>query len=169
MVKIEGPQSRIESVAVARALVMGTQAIKPGDELKAPIELLDKNNKIVPFVTAEPIEVIVRPTLAPLVPRHNVLITPSWIGQPAFGFRIEGYTLVPNQVELTGDSRKLSNIATIETEPIRIEGLNQDKSISVALRIPQGLAIKGSKSVTVRIRVRPNPSQPPAQNEPPGP
>lgn len=153
MVKIEGPQSRIDDVATARALVMGSKAIKPGDQLVAPVELLDKNNKIVPFVTAEPNEVTVRPTLAPIVPRHNLLVTPNWQGQPAFGFRVVSYTITPNQVEVAGDYKRLTTIATLETEPIPLSELSTDKTVTVALRVPSGLSLKGSRNVTVRIKV----------------
>lgn len=153
MVKVEGAQSKVKEVVQCRALLMGVDRIKPGMEVRVPVELLDAGGKVVTLVSADPKEVVIRPTLIPVLPRHAVLVTPTWKGQPAFGYRIVRYTLTPNQVELTGDHRLLSRISTVETKPIDIEGLKQSATLETNLVLPSGSSTKDLKKVRVRIEV----------------
>lgn len=157
MVTVEGPQSRVKQVVQCRALLMSTDRVKPGMEVRVPIEVLDKSGKVVPQVTADPKEVVVRPTLVPLLPRHNVLVVPSWKGQPAFGYRVKSYTISPNQLELTGDHKKLSKVSTVDTEPINLDGLRDSKVIEVFAVLPSGSGSKNGRKIVVRVVIEKEP------------
>lgn len=166
MVKIEGAESRLESVATVRAVLLVDKQLKPGMKFPIPLEFLDKDNKIVPGVTADRIEVVVTPTLIPLLQRHSLLVVPLYRGQPAFGYQVESIDVSPNQVDLTGDDRKLSRLTTVETQPIDLTGLTETKTVEATLVIPNGGQAK-RKSVSVRIRIGKVP-QPANMPDPPG-
>lgn len=160
MIKIEGPQSRIDMVVTVRAMVLSPERFKPGMRFSAPLEFLDKNNKVVSGVAADVNEVTVIPTLLALTPRHSLLVTPQWRGQPAFGYRVASITVTPNQIEVTGDDRKLSRLSTVSTQPIDLTGLTSSRTFQAKLELPSGAQAKSTKPITVRVIIEKEPVTP---------
>lgn len=163
MVRIEGPESRLELVAKVRAVLIPDKPLKPGMKFMVPLEFLDKNNKVIPGVTADRDEVQVTPTLIPLLQRHSFLVIPSFEGQPAFGYQVDAIEVAPNQVDFTGDDRRLSRVTTVRTLPINLAGLTESRSFEVRLQPVDGGAPKRG-AVTVRVRISKTPVPP---TEPP--
>jgi YbbR domain-containing protein len=164
-VTLSGPARDIARVGQVRAQLDLTE-FKPGSSFTVPVEVLDKNNKPLADVASDPAEVEIRPTLSELPTEKNVLITPQWVGQPAFGFRVRGYSIFPTQISASGDKEQLATLQTLDTEPINIEGLKSDTEITVNLRVPKGITVDARRRrVSVQIRIEPIPQQP--EREPP--
>lgn len=141
-VTIYGAESFLAKVRRARVLLYLSQ-VKAGTSMTMPIEILDESNRSIPYVFSEPSEVTVNPsvTAAPAIKR--VLISPNWKGQPAFGFKVDSYEIRPPQLSVRGESAAMSRLATLETEPISIEGLNADVTVSAKLKFPDGIKPAG--------------------------
>jgi len=93
----------------------------------------------------------------------NVLVTPRWVGTPAFGYEVDSVIVEPNQVTLTGESRVLAAIQKVWTEPIDLTGLKTSKTVTVPLQVPSGTK---SSDPSVRVEVRLNKIAPTAVPEP---
>lgn len=157
-VTVRGPASLLPRVKRVRVL-LDLSRIRPSGTYPLPVEILDESNRPVPWLTANPPQVTVSPAVAPAPAARSVLITPSWSGQPAFGFQVTQYEIRPMQVRVKGESRELSSITTVETEPIPIEGAKQDITLRVRLRLPSGLT-SDTKEVRVVVRIAPAPTSP---------
>jgi YbbR domain-containing protein len=151
-VDISGPKQFVDSVAQVRVIFDLSKA-KPGVSQALTVEPLDKNDKIVRMVTCDPVAIVARPSLLPAPTKKSLIVSPKWKGQPAFGYEIASVEVQPNMVEVEGKSETLSRLATIETEPVSIEGLAENKDIEVRMVVPQGVAVGVSRTVRVRVRV----------------
>jgi YbbR domain-containing protein len=81
-------------------------------------------------------------------------VTPVFTGQPAFGYRVTGYSVSPNEIATSGESSDVSSMTTVDTEPISLEGLTSDRTFRVRLRLAEGLTSTVGDEVTVTVRVR---------------
>ncbi|HZH98122.1 MAG TPA: CdaR family protein [Fimbriimonadaceae bacterium] len=164
-VTLSGPARDIARVGQVRAQ-LDLSEFTAGRSYPVVVEVLDKNNKPLADVASDPAEVEIRPTLSELPTQKNVLITPQWAGQPAFGFRVRGYSIFPTQVSASGDKEQLATLQTLDTEMINIEGLRGDTELTVDLRVPKGIRVEARrKRVSVQIRIEPIP-QVPAPDKP---
>ncbi len=158
-VRIEGAESYVGKVA--QVLVkLNIANLQSGVANPLVVEVYDSTGLRVQNLTVTPSSIQVIPTLAPLAPQRNVLITPSFSGQPEFGFQVIDFEVRPNQVTLTGDDRTLQGVKTVSTEPVELAGLRSDATRIVSLRIPKGLQSAAGRRVSVFVRVRPTPPRP---------
>lgn len=159
-VTLEGPESQIKSVERVRAQVnLGGSNYKGGGTFTVNVEVLGKSN-VLPLVSVNPSQVIVKPVLSPALASKNVLVSPSWRGQPAAGFKISRVEIRPNSIDLRGDTRVLRDIQSIETAPIDLAGITSTRSFTASLVTPRGITAN-PKTVQVRVRIEAIP-QPPA-------
>ena len=70
------------------------------------------------------------------------------------GFRVESYTVVPNQIDVTGESQDVSKVTTVDTDPIDLSSLRSSRTVSVRIRLPNGVSALGSETVNVLLVVR---------------
>jgi len=147
-----GPEKTVPSVLKVRAM-LDLSKLRPGMSYPVAVEVLGNSNQPVRLVRAEPSIVTVRPAVLAAPATKRVLVTPTMQGQPAVGYRIAGYEVIPNQVSITGNSAALNRVATIDTEPASLAGLTSDTSISVRLKLPTGIKVQGSRMITLRVRV----------------
>lgn len=151
-VTIVGGESFLNLVKRVRILIDLSQ-VRPGVSLMIPVEVLDEANRPVPYVRAEPSEVSVSPAVAAAPAVKRVLISPSWVGQPAFGFKVDSFEVKPAQLGVKGDSAKLSRLVTIETEPLNISGLRSDVTLLTRAKLPEGIETTDSLNVRVFIKI----------------
>ena len=163
-VVVRGPASLVPRVKMARVL-LDFSRIRPSGTYPLPIEILDEDGKPVPWMTAEPATVSVSPAVAPAPAARSVLITPTWIGQPAFGYEVTSYEIRPTQARLRGESQDLSSITTLATEPISLQGAKSDINATVRLRVPDGLT-PDVREVRVTVTIRPAATPPVSQANP---
>lgn len=154
-IEVRGPQSDVRRVAMVRA-VLDLSRVKPGsrESYTAGLEVLAEGNRPLPRVVPDRLIVRLTPVLSPAAEEKPVFVNAQFIGRTAAGYSVFDYTLVPNQITLSGRSLDLASITKVQTEPIDITGLSRDASIPVKLQIPRGVQASQS-NVTARIRVRP--------------
>lgn len=160
IVTLSGPESDIKRVAKVRAL-LDLAGVKPGISKDVEVEILTDNYRRIPNVVAEPTSVTVLPGVVAAPSSISLLVTPRWRGQPAFGFQVDGYSIVPNQVQLTGKNDTLAGITMVDTEPIDLSGVKSTLAKSVRLKVPDGARLIGGDEVTVTIRIVPVPATEP--------
>lgn len=158
-VTVIGPATAMREVRTVRAS-LDLSRIRPGVSYNVPVEVLGPNNVPIPQAKADPATVTVFPAVAAAPATGSVLITPNWSGAPAFGYRVVGYELRPNQVILTGEADALAAVRVVETEPINLAGLRRETTLPVRLRLPRGLRLRSTEPVLVTVRIQP---APPAQ------
>jgi YbbR domain-containing protein len=152
-VEVSGPESVLPRVRTVRA-VLDLTRVMPNQSLEVVLEPLGDENLPVPLVTIEPSTVQIRPAVSIGPSRRELLVTPVFTGQPAFGYRVTGYSVTPNEIATSGESSDVSRMTTVDTEPISLEGLTSDRTFQVRLRLPEGLTSTVGDIVAVTVRVR---------------
>ncbi len=149
-IEVTGPEQAIASVNFVRAM-LDLSKIRPGETYPAKVEILDSAGRPVLLATSNPEDVTIRPAIAAAPASNRLLITPTWRGQPDFGFEVKSYEIKPSQVEATGPPAVLARIQRIETEPIDLTGVRVTKTVEVRLKKPGGLSFKSSDRVRVTL------------------
>lgn len=151
-VRIYGAEGLVNTANEAR-ITIDLSKLEPGGAYEQPVEVLSKDNRPIGRLTLDPPRVTFRASLAALAPNKVLLVTPVWVGVPKFGFRVERYSLEPNQIRFIGDAEILAELSTVETEPIDISNLDADKLIQVNVKVPAGLRADGNTNVRVFIKI----------------
>lgn len=103
-----------------------------------PVRVLDAQNK-------EQKDIVFRPDVVevtvPIVPVKDVTIVPRLSGNPPEGYIINDVRANPPSIRVTADSDVLSNLDTINTETINIQGRTSSLTKNVKLVIPSGVTI----------------------------
>ena len=154
-INVVGAESYVSKVKKARVLLYLSQ-IKAGSSISMPVELLDESDRVLPYVSAEPTEVSVTPAVSAAPTIKRALISVIWQGQPKIGFRIQSYDIQPQQLSVVGESALLARLSVLETEPLSLEGLNSDVSLSAKIKFPEGIRPAGPKEVKIFVHIVPN-------------
>jgi len=80
-----------------------------------------------------------------------VPITPNLVGSVPSDYGIKSIVVSPSVITILGNINKLKDISFVETKEINITNLTSSKNITTEVIVPEGVEIKGSKSVTVQI------------------
>ena len=152
-VRISGPESQIALATQARVEV-NLSSIEPGSSSQAPVQIFTETGRPLEL-TVDPSTVSVRVKPVALPPSKNVIVQPNWTGTPAFGYRIAGIEIIPNQIRVMGDAEALERLASINTTAINVGGISEDVTLSVGLNLPQGVRSETNR-VEVRVRVEPS-------------
>ena len=151
-VTIIGAESILPRVKVVR-VNLELKMVRPGATFPLPVEILDEANLPVSFVTARPAEVLVSPAVAAAPSVKRVLVTPTWSGQPDFGYQVVSFDVKPSQIEVRGESGLVSGIATASTEQINLAGLRKSAVFKTKVRLPNGIRAAISNEVEVSVKV----------------
>lgn len=81
-------------------------------------------------------------------------VVPVTKGEVAAGFQLDGLTMEPSGIPITGPETVLSQIEELRTKIIDLSGLKDSKQAQVPLDLPPGIVdLIGDTSVTASIRV----------------
>lgn len=153
-VLIEGPESYFNQVVTAR-VVLDLSRIRPGATIPLTVEIVDKDGKPVPSMTADPSRVTVAASFKVSLASRSVPIIVDWGGDPAPGYQITEITVDPPKVELKGESALIGGITTLQTNRLSFAGIKQTKTMSATLKIPEGLtANTDTVKVTIQVSKR---------------
>ena len=75
----------------------------------------------------------------PIIPVRNVQVLPNIKGNPPEGYIIRDVRIDPPEVTVTGSSDTLSDLQTINTESINIDGKTSAVTAEVRLIFPRGV------------------------------
>jgi len=167
-VRLRGPMGDIVKVAQVRALVDVSEAIGRGVTIR--VDAMDRNGRVLDTVACLPPEVTVLPQLAKVPPTKTVLVSVRIADRsvPAPGFKVTELTVNPPTIKVSGDLNALASLRSIETTPIKLDGLAGSTVVRARLVVPNGLTADRT-SVEVRLRIEPIPTiANPAVNPPSG-
>lgn len=76
------------------------------------------------------------------------------IGKVSEGFKMDGYELSKNNINIIGDSQSLEKIQAINTEFVDMSSLQEDHEFDAKLNIPEGISVQnGENNIKVKIKV----------------
>lgn len=153
-VTISGPESRVVRVAEVRAVLDisgASQTIQRDVELEA----LDANGNTVASIDIDPQEVLVQQPISLLGGYRNVVVKVVTTGQVADGYWLTNISVTPPNVTVFSTNPQLVNELPgwVETEPLELSGMNDDRDVRAALNLPEGVTMVGEESVLVRVGV----------------
>ena len=83
------------------------------------------------------------------------VVAPALRGVPSDGFNVTSIGVEPAFVVITGTIDALQSLTTVATDEVDIDGAASDVVRAAKLRLPSGLTVAGSDTVTVRVSVSP--------------
>jgi len=83
------------------------------------------------------------------------VVAPVLRGVPSDGFNVTSIGVEPAFVVITGTIEALQSLTTVATDEVDIDGAASDVVRAAKLRLPSGLTVAGSDTVTVRVSVSP--------------
>ena len=149
-VTVKGGKSSIDKISEA-VLTGEEKDIDKNTKKEYSIKFLDSlGNEINDVESQEKTaELSVSVTNGKLVP-----INLKTTGQVSDGFRLDGYELSRNNVNILGDSQTLDKIKAIDTEVVDMSSLQQEHEFDVKLNIPEGISVQnGENTIKVKIKV----------------
>ncbi|HNZ16305.1 MAG TPA: CdaR family protein [Anaerolineaceae bacterium] len=153
-VKLVGSESQVQSVAEVAAFVdvsQLTSSIKRMVELKP----LDEDGVVVTGIVLSPNRVEVSIDVEQLVGYRNVFVKIITSGSVAQGYHLTNIVVNPPTLTVYASNPDLIKgmPAFIETEPVNLNGAQQDFESRVGLRLPEGIVVIGDQSVMVTVGV----------------
>lgn len=149
-VTVKGGKSSIDKISEA-VLTGEEKDIDKNTKKEYSIKFLDSlGNEINDVESQEKTaELSVSVTNGKLVP-----INLKTTGQVSDGFRLDGYELSRNNVNILGDSQTLDKIKAIDTEVVDMSSLQQEHEFDVKLNIPEGISVQnGENTIKVKIKI----------------
>ena len=154
-VTITGPQSLVDRVTTALASIDISQASESITRV-VTVQLLDENEQPVNGLTTTPDRITVNQVISQRFGYRNVVVKVVMTGQVANGYRLTNISVFPPAVTVfSTDPQVVSDLpGFVETLPVDISGARDDVDISVALDLPNGVAVVGNQTeVLVRVSI----------------
>lgn len=155
VVTIQGPATQVNAVtdAVAAVYLRGASSqIERYEEL----QLVNRQNQIVPNVTADPNEVAVAIPVARWPGQRPVAVRVKLTGELAYGYRLGRVTATPSSVVLYGPVNALEEVpGVVETAPLPLDGAKENIRTTLDLKLPVGVNASEGNSVSVVAEILP--------------
>ncbi|HEX7973030.1 MAG TPA: CdaR family protein, partial [Anaerolineales bacterium] len=153
-VAISGAESLVTQVTLVRASLNIAGASETVKNL-ITLEALDKSGEPVQNVTITPKIVTVVQPINLLGGYKNVFVKVTTSGQVARGYRLTNISVSPNNVTVFSSNPQLVNELPgyVETLPVDLSNLNDDKEFRIALNLPPEVSLVGEQSVLVQVGV----------------
>ncbi|MFQ6020070.1 MAG: YbbR-like domain-containing protein [Dehalococcoidia bacterium] len=151
---VSGPEELVALVrdAVAEVDVTGlTSNLDRSFRLRAS----DGRGQAVEGVVLEPSVVGVRVPIRQVQVSRLLLVSPVLEGLPAEGYNLVGVAVEPPLVTAFGSVQALSNLSSVRTAEIDIDGATADVVRTVALDLPSDVTVAGGGDVQVTARIAP--------------
>jgi YbbR domain-containing protein len=154
MISVTGPESMVSLVEEVRARLNITDA-KETINIELPIEALDANGDIVRGITLAPDEISITQPISLLGGYRNIVVKPVTEGQVAQGYRLTNLTVSPpNVLVFSRDPQLVMDLPSfIETDPLDLNGAEDDMEVMLSLRVPQGVNVVGDEAVFVQVNI----------------
>lgn len=148
-VLVSGPESLLGNIKVTTAVMKLEGALEDLKEVLA-VKAVDAENNDIAGVTLVPniVDVVI-----PVRKTKQVDIKPVIEGHPSHEWDITDIYTDKNTIVVYGEKSILQGIDSINTEPISIEGIDQNMSYNAGLIMPEGVApVERTDSVTLYVR-----------------
>ncbi|MCY0865131.1 MAG: CdaR family protein [Sulfobacillus sp.] len=150
---ISGPVNDLNQVRqVVGTLVLNGQT----SSFQSPVVLEPVNaaGRLVPHVEVNPPTVTVNATVQAIPPQKVLPVVGQYTGQPAPGYKITQIAVYPATVTVTGPSSILNGLTHLNTPAISVAGATGTVSKTVAVTLPNGVALVNSGTVTVTVTIQ---------------
>jgi len=161
-VNVRGPQSRVERVAMARAVVDIDGRTASYDSPRQ-LEAIGSDNQEIQGVLVEPASVNVLVPIVSSAGIKRVPVVPQVVGEPASGYVVSGLTVEPQFVRLAGGAGALEAVQSVATEAVDIQGASRTTSRTVRLSGPASTPLLFGEPVSATVTVRITPIERPFQ------
>lgn len=148
-VLVSGPESLLGNIKVTTAVMKLEGALEDLKEVLA-VKAVDAENNDIAGVTLVPniVDVVI-----PMRKTKQVDIKPVIEGHSSHEWDITDIYTDKNTIVVYGEKSILQGIDSINTEPISIEGIDQNMSYNAGLIMPEGVApVERTDSVTLYVR-----------------
>lgn len=151
---VSGPSSLMAHVAEVRAILDVSQANQDIDR-NITLAAYDENGVIVERVSIDPEQVHVTMPISQRGGYRNVTVKAIVTGQVASGYRLTNITVSPLTVTVySADSQIVNELpGYVETQPLNINGADQDISESLPLNLPAGVSVVGESTIKISVTV----------------
>lgn len=146
-VKVTGLRSQFERVQQAQ-VVINQASIRESGRLRLPVRLLDARGQEVTGLLIEPgvVDVDVVRLPGKLLP-----VVPDLSGQLPEGYTLQESRIEPEAVYVYGTEEVLAGLEQIVTEPISLEEITADTTLSVQLVVPSQAVGSSVDQVQVQL------------------
>lgn len=146
-VKVTGLRSQFERVQQAQ-VVINQASIRESGRLRLPVRLLDARGQEVTGLLIEPgvVDVDVVRLPGKLLP-----VVPDFSGQLPEGYTLQESRIEPEAVYVYGTEEVLAGLEQIVTEPISLEEITADTTLSVQLVVPSQAVGSSVDQVQVQL------------------
>ena len=153
-VTISGAASQVAQVDEVQA-TLDISDSRETIETNVPVLALDVAGGPVPGVVVTPDEIRVTQPIFLQGGYRNVIVKVVTSGQPANGYKLTNITVSPlNVVVFSTDPQLVNDLpGYVETEPVNLDGAEDDVDNFVALNLPEGVSVVGDQSVLVQVNI----------------
>jgi len=153
-VTISGAASQVAQVDEVQA-TLDISDSRETIETNVPVLALDAAGGPVPGVVVTPDEIRVTQPIFLQGGYRNVIVKVVTSGQPANGYKLTNITVSPlNVVVFSTDPQLVNDLpGYVETEPVNLDGAEDDVDNFVALNLPEGVSVVGDQSVLVQVNI----------------
>jgi YbbR domain-containing protein len=153
-VSVRGASSRVANIrSVAGRVAVDGSGINIDQDVT--VEAFDEVGSLVPGVDIDPPSVRVSADVARRLGYATLPVVPQLTGEPADGYRIGHIRVIPPTVTVGGEDPAVRSLTSVTTEPIDISGLDGQRDVEVALRLPAEVSEPDEAQVRVRLDVEP--------------
>ncbi len=149
---VAGPQAKVDLVtqAVASLDVSGrTESV----EQAVRLEPRDQRGVLVESVFVDPSLTRVSIEIEQKEFSRALVISPQVVGAPAAGYNVVGVRVDPVTVTVSGSQSFIEGAVTMRTQPIDVDGAEEDVVRTVSLDVAAGTTVIGDVNVTVTVKI----------------
>lgn len=155
-IRVSGPESRVSQLNFALVTIFLNNTAETLVETSVPI-FYDQSGRVASVIGLD----LSHDTVTVTIPVEesagfaDKLVTVTWTGEPAPGYRLLSVTADPPSVLVEGRPAQVNRLASVTTEPIDINGLTESFSQAAVLVLPDGITVDPEQTVTVNIEIEP--------------
>lgn len=155
-VLISGPESLVNQAVRARVVINLSNA-RENLEQAIPIQILDETETVIRGLTLTPETVQVSVPVSQQGGFRDVAVKVVVTGQIAPGYRLENISVFPPVVTVFASDPDLvaSLPGVVETQPLDLQGADEDITTRLALNLPQNVTLVGAQTVQVTVGISP--------------
>lgn len=164
MITVEGPKADVDNIESARA-ILDLSRVTPGGAYTSTLEVLQSGGRPAPTsITYNPKTVLVRPALAVGSESRELLVQPSYKGQPAPGYTVKSIEVTPDSVPVRGRPESLAAMKVLSTKEIDLTGLKATNTFTLTPDLPADVIMASPRPIIAKIVIEP--TAPPVATKP---
>lgn len=151
-VVVAGPQAKIDLVTKAIA-VLDVSERTESVEQAVRLEPRDQRGVLVESVFLEPSLTRISVEIEQKEFSRALVISPQVVGAPAQGYNVVSVSVSPTTIIVSGSERFVEEAVAIRTQPIDVDGADEDVVRTVSLDVAPGTKVIGNVNVTVTVKI----------------